>query len=185
VGPPVAVGEDWAALVVCLMLSGGEAPEDHAAGRARRELTGLLARAPQTAHRLDDDGELADVPVDDVAVGDRLLVRPFEVVPVDGVLESDAASLDESSLTGESLPVDRTRGEELLSGAVNGGEAIEVRATAPAAESQYQRIDGLPRSEEHTSELQSREKLVCRLLLEKKKEKMTYLAHTQQRQRAI
>ncbi len=145
IGSTVAVGEYWAALVVCLMLSGGEALEDHAAGRARRELTGLLARAPQTAHRLDDDGELADVPVDDVAVGDRLLVRPFEVVPVDGVLESDAASLDESSLTGESLPVDRTRGEELLSGAVNGGEAIEVRATAPAAESQYQRIVALVR----------------------------------------
>src|SRR5690606_27245570 len=76
---------------------------------------------------------------------DRLLVRPFEVVPVDGVLESDAATLDESSLTGESLPVDRARGEQLLSGAVNGGEAIEVPATAAAAESQYQRIVALVR----------------------------------------
>ena len=141
----VAVGEYWAALVVCLMLSGGEALEDYAARRARRELTGLLENAPHTAHRLDDAGGLTDVPVDDVAVGDRLLVRPFEVVPVDGVLESDGASLDESSLTGESIPVDRARGDQLLSGAVNGAEAFEVRATARAAESQYQRIIALVR----------------------------------------
>ncbi|WP_454083388.1 heavy metal translocating P-type ATPase [Georgenia sp. Marseille-Q6866] len=145
IGSAVAVGEYWAALVVCLMLSGGEALEDYAAGRARRELTGLLENAPQTAHRLDAAGALDDVAVEEVAVDDRLLVRPFEVVPVDGVLESDAATLDESSLTGESLPVDRARGEQLLSGAVNGGEAIEVRATAAAAESQYQRIVALVR----------------------------------------
>ena len=145
IGSTVAVGEYWAALVVCLMLSGGEALEDYAAGRARRELTGLLENAPQTAHRLDGGGSMSDVPVEDVAAGDLLLVRPFEVVPVDGVLESTGATLDESSLTGESLPVDRSRGEQLLSGAVNGGEAIEVRATATADESQYQRIVQLVR----------------------------------------
>ncbi|MFD1507515.1 cadmium-translocating P-type ATPase [Georgenia yuyongxinii] len=141
----VAVGEYWATLVVCLMLSGGEALEDYAAGRARRELTGLLENAPRTAHRLGADGQLTDVPVDDVAIGDRLVVRPFEVVPVDGVLESDGASLDESSLTGESLPVDHAHGDDLLSGAINGGEAIEVCATATAADSQYQRIIALVR----------------------------------------
>ncbi|WP_152189968.1 heavy metal translocating P-type ATPase [Georgenia satyanarayanai] len=144
IGSAVAVGEYWAALVVCLMLTGGEALEDVAAGRARRELTGLLENAPRTAHRRDGDG-LTDVPVDAVAVGDLLLVRPYEVVPVDAVLESAAATLDESSLTGEPLPVDRDRGEVLLSGAVNGGEAIDVRAAATAAESQYQRIVELVR----------------------------------------
>src|SRR5690625_3016527 len=127
IGSAVAVGEYWAALVVCLMLAGGEALEVHAAGRARRELTGLLENAPSTAHRLGREGRMTEVPVDDVAVGDRLLVRPFEVVPVDGVLESDGATLDESSLTGESLPVDRSRGEEVLSGVVNGGQAVALR----------------------------------------------------------
>lgn len=149
IGSTVAVGEYWAALVVCLMLSGGEALEDYAAGRARRELTGLLENAPHTAHRLGPESGTAsgptDIPVEAVRVGDRLLVRPFEVVPVDGVLISAAATFDESSLTGESLPVERLRGEDLLSGAVNGGEAIEVRATAGAAESQYQRIIALVR----------------------------------------
>ena len=140
----VTVGEYWAALVVCLMLSGGEALEDFAAGRARRELTGLLQNAPRTAHR-KDDGTVTVVDVDEVTVGDVLVVRPFEVVPVDGVLESDRATLDESSLTGESLPVDHVRGDELLSGAVNGGEAFDLRATALAADSQYQRIVALVR----------------------------------------
>ena len=141
----VAVGEYWAALVVCLMLSGGEALEDYAAGRARRELTGLLQNAPRTAHRRGPDGQPADVPVEDVVVGDRVLVRPFEVVPVDGVLESTGATLDESSLTGESLPVEHVRGDGLLSGAINGGDVIELRATAAAADSQYQRIIALVR----------------------------------------
>ncbi|MBO3090030.1 heavy metal translocating P-type ATPase [Cellulomonas dongxiuzhuiae] len=141
----VAVGEYWAALVVCLMLTGGEALEDYAAGRAKRELTGLLQNAPRTAHRLGPDGQPTDVPVEDVVVGDRLLVRPFEAVPVDGLLESPDATLDESSLTGESLPVDHARGDALLSGSVNGGEAIELRATAAAADSQYQRIVALVR----------------------------------------
>ncbi len=141
----VAVGQFWAALVVCLMLTGGEALEDYAAGRASRSLTGLLQNAPRTAHRLDGDRQPTDVPVDDVAIGDRLLVRPFEVVPVDGVLASASATLDESSLTGESLPVERMRGDELLSGAVNGAEAIEIRATSAAADSQYQRIIALVR----------------------------------------
>ena len=145
IGSTVAVGEYWAALVVCLMLSGGEALEDYAGSRAKRELTGLLENAPSTAHRLGPDGQLTDVPVEDVVVGDRLFVRPFEVVPVDCVLISEAATLDESSLTGESLPVDRRRGQEVLSGALNGSEVIEVRATATAAESQYQRIVELVR----------------------------------------
>lgn len=136
----VVVGEHWAALVVCLMLSGGEALEDYAGRRARRDLTSLLERAPRLARRLGDDGAVVEVDVDEVEVGDLLLVRPFETVPVDGVLESEAASLDESSLTGESVPVPVLRGEEVLSGAVNGSEAVQVRATARAADSQYQRI---------------------------------------------
>lgn len=145
IGSTVAVGEYWAALVVCLMISGGEALEDYAAGRARRELTGLLTNAPRAAHRYDAGGELVEVSVDDVVVGDRLLVRPFEMVPVDGMLESANGSLDESSLTGESMPVDRVRGEGVLSGSVNEADAIIIRATAAAADSQYQRIVDLVR----------------------------------------
>lgn len=138
----VWVGEYLAALVVILMLSGGEALESFAQGRAARELRSLLDRAPRFAHR-EAAGSLDEIPVGEVATGDVLVVRPSELVPVDGELLSDSASLDESSLTGESLPVERVRGEQLLSGSVNGESAIRMRATATAADSQYSRIIAL------------------------------------------
>jgi cation transport ATPase len=140
----VAVGEYLAALVIVLMLSGGKALEDYAAGRAKRELTALLARAPQVAHPLQaDTDDISDVRVTQVRPGDRLLVRPSEVVPLDGELLSPEASLDESSLTGESLSVSRRTGDALLSGSLNGGVAIAIRATARVEDSQYQRIVAL------------------------------------------
>jgi heavy metal translocating P-type ATPase len=141
----VVVGEYWASLVIVLMLTGGEALEVAAAGRAQRELRALLDRVPQQAHRLESNGEVVDVPADEVRVGDRLLVRPAEIMPVDAELASGRASFDESSLTGESLPVDKVAGDEVLSGSVNGPGAIEVIATALAADSQYQRIVALVR----------------------------------------
>lgn len=148
IGATVVVGEYWAALIIVLMLSGGEALEDYAERRAKRELTSLLSNAPQTAHRLtggtDASGsEITDVAVEDVRVGDRLLVRPNELVPVDGVLVSGEASFDESSLTGESVPVSRGEGDAVLSGSVNGSGAVVIEATALAGDSQYQRIVAL------------------------------------------
>lgn len=138
----VVVGEYIAALIVVLMLTGGEALEDYAGRRAKRELDALLTRAPQHAHRVTDD-HFVDVPVDDVVPGDVLLVRPSEIVPVDGDLRSAETSVDESSITGESVPVDKRAGDGLLSGSVNGPIAIEMTATARAADSQYQQIVAL------------------------------------------
>lgn len=139
------VGEYIAAVIIVLMLSGGEALEDYAAGRAKRELTALLDRAPRVAHRRLADGTVQDVALEDVEAGDVLVVRPSEVVPVDGVLASEAASFDESSLTGESLPVDREAGEKVLSGSVNGTAAALIRASATAADSQFSQIVALVR----------------------------------------
>ena len=145
----VAVGEYVAALIIVLMLTGGQALEDYAAGRARGELDALLARAPQLAHRLPpehpDSSTPVDVPASEVAPGDILLVKPAELVPVDGVLLSTEAGFDESSLTGESLPVTRTAGDPVMSGSVNGTRAVLLRATATTADSQYQRIVALVR----------------------------------------
>jgi len=138
----VLVGEYVATLVVVLMLTGGEALEDYANRRAKRELDALLTRSPQLAHRSVDDG-YRDVPADEVRVGDILLVRPAEIVPVDGVLLSYETTLDESSLTGESVPVEKHAGEPVLSGSVNGQEAVEIRATETASASQYQQIVAL------------------------------------------
>ncbi len=140
----VAVGEYVASLIIVFMLAGGEALEDFATARARRNLDSLLKRAPQIAHRLGAvSATVEDVPATDVRVGDVLLVRPSEVVPVDGVLLSDEASFDESSLTGEGLPVDRKAGEPILSGSVNGRAAAQMRASSTAAGSQYQSIIAL------------------------------------------
>ncbi|QEW04583.1 heavy metal translocating P-type ATPase [Microbacterium lushaniae] len=146
----LAVGEYVASLIIVLMLSGGEALEDFAGRRAQRDLTALLDRSPRIAHvvvhpHAPDVDEFQDVAVDDVVPGDVLLVRPAEVVPVDGVLLSDVASFDESSLTGESMPVTRTAGGEVLSGAVNGTRAVRVRAIRRSADSQYQQIVALVR----------------------------------------
>ncbi|MFI6423936.1 heavy metal translocating P-type ATPase [Promicromonospora sp. NPDC050880] len=143
----LAVGEYVASLVIVLMLAGGQALEDVAGRRARRDLTSLLDRSPRVAHVLvgrDDErpGEVHDVVVDDVAVGDVFLVRPGEIVPVDGVLLG-SGTFDESSLSGESLPVARGAGDEVLSGAVNGTLAVRVRATRRSADSQYQQIVAL------------------------------------------
>jgi len=137
------VGEFWASLIIVLMLTGGEALEDAAAHRAQRELTGLFARIPQSAHRIESDGSIQDTPADDIAIGDRLIVRPSEVVPVDGELVSDAGEFDEASLTGESLPVHLGAGDRILSGSLNGSVAVEMIATQIAGKSEYQRIVGL------------------------------------------
>ncbi len=141
----VAVGEYWASLVIVLMLSGGEALEDLASVRAQRELNALLTRVPQLAHRIAADGEIEDIGADAVVVGDRLLLRPAELVPVDAELLSPVGDFDESSLTGESMPVEKSTGEPVFSGSINGATAVEVRATAVASESQYQRIVELVR----------------------------------------
>ncbi|MFB0835918.1 heavy metal translocating P-type ATPase [Arthrobacter halodurans] len=141
----VAVGEYAAALIICLMLSGGEALEDYAGRRAKRELTALLERAPRDAHRILEDGTVSDVGIEAVEAGDLLLVRPSEVVPVDGVLRSAVADFDESSLTGESLPVTRHTGDDVMSGVLNGARAIRLEARARAADSQYSRIIALVR----------------------------------------
>lgn len=147
----ILVGEYIAALLVCLMLTGGEALEDFAVGRAKRSLSALLERAPQVAHRLLPNGSTEDIDLESIAIGDRLLVRPAEVIPVDGVLSTSTdgyaveADIDESSLTGESLPVSRRTGDEVLSGALNGKQAVVLEATATAEDSQYARILSLVR----------------------------------------
>ncbi|MDX2026857.1 heavy metal translocating P-type ATPase [Microcella sp.] len=141
----IVVGEYWASLLIVLMLTGGEALEVAAVGRAQRELRSLLDRVPQLAHRIEANGDVVEVPAHEVRVGDRLLVRPAEIVPVDAELASALGGFDESSLTGESLPVDKVAGDAVLSGSVNGPVAVEVVATALAADSQYQRIVELVR----------------------------------------
>jgi heavy metal translocating P-type ATPase len=132
----LALGEYLAGAVVALMLAGGNALEETANRRARRELTALLERVPRSALiRRGDD--LVELPVDDVVADDTVLVRAGEVVPVDGMVESEEAIVDESALTGEPLPVTVRRGGSVRSGTAAAGVAFELRALRPASESAY------------------------------------------------
>lgn len=143
----LALGEYLAGAVVTLMLSGGNALEAAASRRARRELTALLERAPKTANRrLGEDME--EVPVEEIGVGDVVVVRSGEVVPVDGIVVSGRALVDESTLTGEPLSVSYEEGGMLRSGTISVGEAFDLRATRPAAESAYAQIVRLVRGAE-------------------------------------
>ena len=129
-------GENLAAAIVALMYAGGQYLEIYAERTARREMTALLSRVPRTAIR-HRDGQLEEVAVDVVSPGDRLLIRQGDVVPVDGTVAEGVGVLDQSALTGESLPVKAKPGEPVLSGSTNAGEAFDVIATRPAAESTY------------------------------------------------
>jgi heavy metal translocating P-type ATPase len=132
----LALGEYLAGAVIALMLAGGNALEEFAARHARRELTELVSRAPRSANRRED-ARVVEVPVEELQVGDVVLVRAGEVVPIDGMVTSEEALLDESALTGEALPVAYRRGGSVRSGTTNAAEAFELRATRPASESAY------------------------------------------------
>jgi heavy metal translocating P-type ATPase len=131
----LAVGEPLAGAVIMVMLATGSLLDARAGARARRELSLLVARAPRTARR-HEDGDLTEIPIEQVLRGDRLLVGTGEVVPVDGRLFGPGV-FDESALTGEPLPVERPAGDEVRSGVVNAGGPVDLVTTALAAESTY------------------------------------------------
>jgi heavy metal translocating P-type ATPase len=132
----LALGETLAGVVVAIMYAGGNVLEDFAVGRAERDLKSLVDRAPRVAHRRIK-GSVEDVPIEQISIGDALLVRAGEIIPVDGHITSPAASLDESTVTGEPIPVARRAGEAARSGAINAGETFEMQASATAGESTY------------------------------------------------
>ncbi len=165
----VAVAEYWASWAVTLMITSGEAIEEYAQAKAERSLTALMEAAPQTAHVVNlpgvgrgfaaGKGDSSDgfrrvglasaaaaahrfdtVPVEQVQLGDVLMVLPGETVPVDGELLSGTATLDLSNINGEPVPREVFAGARVMSGAVNGSTALTMRATQVAADSQYQRI---------------------------------------------
>jgi heavy metal translocating P-type ATPase len=130
------LGQNLAGAVVAVMYAGGNMLEDFAVARAERDLKSLVDRAPRVAHRRAD-ASVDDVPIDKVAIGDMILVRAGEVIPVDGVISTARATLDEAALTGEPIPVTRNKGDPVHSGTINAGETFEMRAAAVAGESTY------------------------------------------------
>src|SRR5208337_1191779 len=132
----LALGQYLAGIVIAVMYAGGNVLEDFAVTRAERDLRSLIDRAPKIAHRRTGS-TIEDTPIDEVAVGDAILVRAGEVIPVDGVIMSPLAVLDEAAVTGEPIPMSRPAGELARSGSVNAGETFELRASTKATESTY------------------------------------------------
>lgn len=132
----LVLGQNLAGIVIAIMYAGGNLLEDIAVARAERDLRSLIDRAPRIAHRRNGSS-VEDVPIEAIMVGDDILVSAGEVVPVDGLITSPKAMIDESALTGEPIPASRQGGELARSGAVNAGDAFEIRASAAASESTY------------------------------------------------
>ncbi len=143
-GGSIALGEYFTGAVIAVMYATGQALERYAQGRAERDLHALLERAPSIAHRYED-GDLVDRAAETIVAGDRLLIKPGELVPVDGIVVAGPAALDESALTGESRVVIRDLDEPVASGVVNAGSTFDLRASATAEASTYAGIVRLVR----------------------------------------
>lgn len=141
------LGEYLAGAVIVLMLSGGEALEALAVGRASSVLEALARRMPLAAHRRSD-GRIEETALGAVQVGDELIVLPHEICPVDGVVVEGRGVMDESYLTGEPFKMPKAKGSEVYSGAVNGEHALTIRARRLAVDSRYARIMGVMRDAE-------------------------------------
>lgn len=135
----VLLDEYLAGALVVLMLSGGEALEHYAVGRASSVLQALARRMPSAAHRRLD-GQVEDVALDQVRIDDRVVVFPHEICPVDGVVEDGHGVMDESYLTGEPFLMPKAPGSQVYSGAINGEHALTIRAIRLAVDSRYARI---------------------------------------------
>jgi heavy metal translocating P-type ATPase len=135
----VLLGEYLAGSIIVLMLAGGEALESYALRSASSVLAALAKRMPSIAHR-KEDGQITDVALADIVVGDTLVIYPHDICPVDGEVIEGHGVMDESYLTGEPFQMRKTSGSTVISGAINGESALTIRATQRAADSRYAKI---------------------------------------------
>jgi cation transport ATPase len=157
--------ESLPGVVIVIMQTGGKALEDYAFRRASSSLDELMTRSPRIAYRkkmtqlnseynkdkdhnliYSSDQSLEEITVADIRIGDLLVVRPGDLIPVDGIIISGQAQIDESALTGEPIPKNKDIGHEVFSGTINaGGSAFEIQATKLSEQSQYAKIVQLVR----------------------------------------
>jgi heavy metal translocating P-type ATPase len=139
VSASLILGEYLASIVIVLMIASGRALEEYAQEQAQKELSELLKRAPKIAH-IKKGNNFIDIPVDDIKVGDVILIKSGEVIPVDSIILEGSSSVDESALTGESMPIDKAKDDLLLSGSINQQSPLTVRAKLTSKDSQYEQI---------------------------------------------
>ena len=135
----IILNDAFPGVIIVLMQSGGKALEDYAYRRASSSLDNLLSRAPRIAHRKIDHG-IEEIQVSQINIDDVLIIKPGDLIPVDGEILSSQARIDESSLTGEPLPKSKTCGDQVFSGTINIGDVFEIIASRKSDESQYSKI---------------------------------------------
>ncbi len=143
----VILEEYLAGAFVVLMLSGGAALESYALRSASSVLSALANRMPSIAHR-KIGSDISDVSLNQIAIGDTLVVYPHDLCPVDGIVTEGHGEMDESYLTGEPFQITKTTGSSVISGAINGGSALTIRATQLASDSRYAKIMEVMRESE-------------------------------------
>ena len=141
----ILINNYWAEWMILVMSTGGETLEDYATGQASKELRSLLNNTPRIANKLVN-GQITEVKVNELHIGDIVLIKPGQQVPVDGEIIKGTSSFDQSSLTGESVPVTKKPGDNLMSGSVNGDVAVQMKVTKEAKDSEYQSIVALVKS---------------------------------------
>ena len=141
----ILINNYWAEWMILVMSTGGETLEDYATGQASKELRSLLNNTPRIANKLVN-GQITEVKVNELRIGDIVLIKPGQQVPVDGEIIKGTSSFDQSSLTGESVPVTKKPGDNLMSGSVNGDVAVQMKVTKEAKDSEYQSIVALVKS---------------------------------------
>ena len=135
----ILIGEYVTAAEVGFILSLGGIAEEYAYGKSRRDIGKIAALHPE--HGLvERDGDFVEVPVEEIEVGDTVLIRPGDVVPSDGVVISGATSADESCITGESVPVEKATGDPVYSGSINIDGAVRIEVTRRSGDSTYSKI---------------------------------------------
>ncbi len=151
----IAIGELFAAGEVAFIMALGGILEDATIARARKGIRRLIGLAPRQGRRILAGGQEETVPVEEIRPGDRLRVLPGETLPVDGTVVEGHTSIDQSVMTGESLPVDKAPGDEVFCGTVNRFGSIDLAATRIGADSSLQRmIDLVKAAEEKKAPMQ-------------------------------
>jgi heavy metal translocating P-type ATPase len=143
------LGEYLAGSIIVLMLAGGEALENYALRSASSVLAALAKRMPSIAHR-KQNSQIVDVELNEVAIGDTLVIYPHDICPVDGVVTEGHGMMDESYLTGEPFQITKTSGSSVISGAINGESALTITTTKRVEDSRYAKIMEVMRESEDT-----------------------------------
>lgn len=144
----IILNDAFPGVIIVLMQSGGKALEDYAYRRASSSLDNLLSRAPRIAHRKTSQG-VEEIQVSQINIDNILIIRPGDLIPVDGIILSSTARIDEASLTGEPLPKTKTNGDQVFSGTINIGDAFDIKAVRRSEESQYSKIVKLVEKAQH------------------------------------